>query len=44
MTNEKSFISAEPFDDNLYISFRDGLPRWHLEQRKQEYSRIDARL
>jgi choline dehydrogenase-like flavoprotein len=25
-----------------YGKIEDGLPRWHLEQRKQEYSRIDA--
>ena len=27
-----------------YGKIEAGLPRWHLEQRKQEYSRIDARL
>src|SRR5580692_12913919 len=27
-----------------YGKIEDGLPRWHLEQRNQEYSRIDARL
>jgi NADPH-dependent glutamate synthase beta subunit-like oxidoreductase len=27
-----------------YGKIEDGLPSWHLEQRKQEYSRIDARL
>jgi NADPH-dependent glutamate synthase beta subunit-like oxidoreductase len=27
-----------------YGKIEDGLPRWHLEQRKQEYRRIDARL
>jgi ferredoxin--NADP+ reductase len=27
-----------------YGKIEDGLPRWHLEQRHQEYSRIDARL
>jgi ferredoxin/flavodoxin---NADP+ reductase len=27
-----------------YGKIEDGLPRWHLEQRKQEYSRIDSRL
>src|SRR6266566_5770149 len=27
-----------------YGKVEDGLPRWHVEQRKQEYSRIDARL
>lgn len=27
-----------------YGKIEDGLPRWHAEQRKQEYARIDARL
>lgn len=27
-----------------YGKIEDGLPRWHQDQRKQEYSRIDARL
>jgi len=27
-----------------YGKIEDGLPRWHREQRKQEYGRIDARL
>jgi len=27
-----------------YGKIEDGLPRWHAEQRKQEYDRIDARL
>jgi len=27
-----------------YGKIEDGLPRWHLEQRQQEYSRIDVRL
>src|SRR5260370_26601865 len=27
-----------------YGKIEDGLPRWHIEQRKQEYARIDARL
>src|SRR6202140_727454 len=27
-----------------YGKIEDGLPRWYLEQRKQEYNRIDARL
>src|SRR6202030_609292 len=27
-----------------YGKIEDGLPRWHVEQRKQEYSRIDARF
>ncbi|HTW24208.1 MAG TPA: FAD-dependent oxidoreductase [Candidatus Baltobacteraceae bacterium] len=27
-----------------YGKIEDGLPRWHVEQRKQEYERINARL
>src|SRR2546427_6492879 len=27
-----------------YGKIEDGLPRWHVEQRKQEYALIDARL
>lgn len=27
-----------------YGKIEDGLPRWHVEQRKQEYARIDSRL
>src|SRR6266581_9584301 len=27
-----------------YGKIEDGLPRWHVEQRHQEYGRIDARL
>jgi ferredoxin/flavodoxin---NADP+ reductase len=27
-----------------YGKIEDGLPRWHVEQRQQEYARIDARL
>jgi ferredoxin--NADP+ reductase len=27
-----------------YGKIEDGLPRWHVEQRKQEYARIDDRL
>ena len=27
-----------------YGKIEDGLPRWHVEQRKQEYERIDARI
>lgn len=27
-----------------YGKIEDGLPRWHAEQRKQEYARIDARM
>jgi NADPH-dependent glutamate synthase beta subunit-like oxidoreductase len=34
------------FDQNTrpYGKIEDGLPRWHVEQRKQEYGRIDARM
>ncbi len=34
------------FEQNTrpYGKIEDGLPRWHAEQRKQEYERIDARL
>ena len=31
-------------NDRPYGKIEDGLPRWHLHQRKQEYGRIDARL
>ncbi len=31
-------------NEKPYGKIEDGLPRWHLEQRKHEYSRIDARL
>src|SRR5260370_16647158 len=31
-------------NERPYGKIEDGLPRWHREQRKQEYSRIDARL
>src|SRR5262249_40369458 len=27
-----------------YGKIEDGLPRWHVEQRKQEYALIDARM
>src|SRR3954470_24565829 len=27
-----------------YGKIEDGLPRWHVEQRKQEYARINARM
>ena len=27
-----------------YGKIEDGLPRWHVEQRKQEYAKIDARI
>ncbi len=39
-------IRVVVFDQNTrpYGKIEDGLPRWHLEQRKQEYARIDARL
>src|SRR6201987_5596311 len=39
-------IRVAVFDQNTrpYGKIEDGLPRWHVEQRKQEYARIDARL
>lgn len=39
-------IRVAVFEQNArpYGKIEDGLPRWHVEQRKQEYARIDARL
>ena len=39
-------IRVAVFEQNKrpYGKIEDGLPRWHVEQRKQEYRRIDARL
>jgi ferredoxin--NADP+ reductase len=39
-------IRVAVFEQNKrpYGKIEDGLPRWHIEQRKQEYGRIDARL
>jgi ferredoxin--NADP+ reductase len=39
-------IRAAVFEQNArpYGKIEDGLPRWHVEQRTQEYQRIDARL
>jgi ferredoxin/flavodoxin---NADP+ reductase len=39
-------IRVAVFDQNTrpYGKIEDGLPRWHVEQRKQEYGRIDARM
>src|SRR6516164_11418788 len=39
-------IRVAVFEQNTrpYGKIEDGLPRWHVEQRKQEYARIDARL
>src|SRR5260370_39311505 len=31
-------------NERPYGKIEDGLPRWHVEQREQEYRRIDARL
>jgi NADPH-dependent glutamate synthase beta subunit-like oxidoreductase len=41
-----SGIRVAVFDQNTrpYGKIEDGLPRWHVEQRKQEYGRIDARM
>ncbi|HUA20598.1 MAG TPA: FAD-dependent oxidoreductase [Bryobacteraceae bacterium] len=39
-------IEVAVFEQNArpYGKIEDGLPRWHREQRKQEYELIDARL
>ena len=39
-------IRVAVFEQNTrpYGKIEDGLPRWHVEQRKQEYARIDARI
>ncbi len=39
-------VSVAVFEQNTrpYGKIEDGLPRWHVEQRKQEYAKIDARL
>ena len=39
-------IRVAVFEQNTrpYGKIEDGLPRWHVEQRKQEYERIDARM
>jgi len=39
-------VEVAVFEQNKrpYGKIEDGLPRWHVEQRKQEYARIDARL
>lgn len=39
-------IPVAVFEQNTrpYGKIEDGLPRWHVEQRKQEYARIDARM
>jgi ferredoxin--NADP+ reductase len=39
-------IRVAVFEQNKrpYGKIEDGLPRWHVEQRKQEYGRIDARM
>lgn len=39
-------IRVAVFEQNSrpYGKIEDGLPRWHAEQRRQEYARIDARL
>jgi len=42
----KHGIRVVVFEQNTrpYGKIEDGLPRWHVEQRKQEYARIDARM
>lgn len=39
-------IRVAVFEQNTrpYGKIEDGLPRWHVEQRKQEYGKIDARV
>src|SRR6202047_4207285 len=39
-------IRVAVFEQNKrpYGKIEDGLPRWHVEQRRQEYGNIDARL
>ncbi len=39
-------IRVAVFEQNKrpYGKIEDGLPRWHVEQRRQEYARIDARM
>jgi NADPH-dependent glutamate synthase beta subunit-like oxidoreductase len=39
-------IRVAVFEQNTrpYGKIEDGLPRWHVEQRKQKYARIDARM
>src|SRR5215470_3008939 len=39
-------IRVAVFEQNTrpYGKIEDGLPHWHVEQRKQEYARIDARM
>ena len=39
-------VQVAVFEQNSrpYGKIEDGLPRWHVEQRKQEYGNIDARL
>ncbi len=39
-------IRVAVFEQNKrpYGKIEDGLPRWHVEQRKQEYAKIDQRL
>src|SRR5579864_7846623 len=39
-------IRVAVFEQNTrpYGKIEDGLPRWHVEQRRQEYARIDARM
>lgn len=41
-----SGIRVAVFEQNTrpYGKIEDGLPRWHVEQRKDEYGRIDARM
>ncbi len=42
----KHGVRVAVFEQNTrpYGKIEDGLPRWHVEQRKQEYAKIDARM
>src|SRR5262245_13544901 len=31
-------------NDRPYGKIEDGLPRWHVKQRRMEYERVDSRL
>jgi len=37
-------VAVIEMNDRPYGKIEDGLPRWHVHQRKKEYERIDARL
>ncbi|MHC4666898.1 MAG: NAD(P)-binding protein [Planctomycetota bacterium] len=37
-------VAVIEMNDRPYGKIEDGLPRWHVHQRRKEYERIDARL